>query len=106
MTDFGNMTFNTVTELFKEQQFQLETYRNEINRLNKIVESYDRDEEILVLRRSITDQDILIESCMNIAEGLYNGILQAEEQLAAENIGLRAIARDSIQRYKDLRGRK
>lgn len=106
MTDFGDMTFNDVAELFKEQQFQLETYRTEINRLTKIVESYDRDEEILVLRRALTDQDIQIEYLMDIADGLHNGLLLAEQQLAAENIGLRTLARDAIQRYKDMRSGK
>lgn len=100
------MSFTTVAELFKEQQFQLETYRNEINRLNKIVEGYDRDEEILVLRRALTDQDIQIESWMNVADGLYKGLLQTEDQMALENIGLRPVARDAIQRYRDLKGRK
>jgi len=106
MTDIGDMSFNEVAELFREQQFQNETYRNEINRLTRIVEGYDRDEEILTLRRTITDQDIQIESLMNIGEGLYNGLLLAQQQLADENIGLRALARDAIQQYKDARGRK
>lgn len=106
MTDIGDMSFNAVTELFKEQQFQIETYRTEINRLTRIVEGYDRDEEILTLRRTITDQDIQIESWMDIADGLNAGLAQAQEQLAAENIGLRALARDAIQEYKDARGRK
>lgn len=101
--NLADMTFTAVNELFKEQQFQLETYRNEINRLNKIVEGYDRDEEILVLRRAITDQDIQLENWMNVADGLNDGLMMAQQQLAAENIGLRPIARDAIQRYNDLK---
>lgn len=104
--NLADKTFTEVTELFSEQQFQIQTYLNEINRLNKIVEGFDRDEEILTLRRAITDQDIQIESWMNIADGLYNGIKQAEDQLNAENIGLRMLARAAIQQYRDLRNRK
>jgi acyl-CoA thioesterase len=104
--NLADMTFTAVTELFTEQQFHIETYRNEINRLTKIVEGYDRDEEILTLRRSITDQDTQLEAWMNVADGLYKGLKQTEEQLAQENIGLRAVARDAIQHYRDMSSRK
>lgn len=101
--NLADMSFTAVTELFTEQKFQNETYLNEINRLTKIVEAYDRDEEIQNLRGVITHLNIQIECWERVADGLNIGLVTAQNQLAEENIGLRAVARGAIKEYNDLK---
>lgn len=101
MTDPTTMTFNEIVELFKEYEFQIETYRNELNRLNIIVEGYDRDNEIIELKEIISKQHGEIGDWRNIAAGLADGLVATQEQLADLSVGIRPSARDALQKYND-----
>lgn len=101
MTDPTTMTFNEIVELFKEYEFQIETYRNELNRLNIIIEGYDRDNEIIELKEIISKQHGEIGDWRNIAAGLADGLGATQEQLADLSVGIRPSARDALQKYND-----
>jgi hypothetical protein len=101
MTDPTTMTFNEIVELFKEYEFQIETYRNELNRLNIIIEGYDWDNEIIELKEIISKQHGEIGDWRNIAAGLADGLVATQEQLADLSVGIRPSARDALQKYND-----
>ena len=101
MTDPTAMTFNEIVELFKEYEFQIETYRNELNRLNIIIEGYDWDTEIIELKEIISKQHGEIGDWRNIAAGLADGLVATQEQLADLAVGIRPSARDALQKYND-----
>ena len=101
MTDPTTMTFNEIVELFKEYEFQIETYRNELNRLNIIIEGYDWDNEIIELKEIISNQHGEIGDWRNIAAGLADGLVATQEQLADLSVGIRPSARDALQKYND-----
>lgn len=96
-----DLTFTELVELFKDYEFQLETYRNEINRLSHIVDGYDRDERVGELKDMIAKQHGELGEWRNIASGLADGLVATQEQLDDLGVGIRPSARDALQKYND-----
>jgi len=102
MKDVEDMTFNEITELHKEWGAEIRRLTALLTDAYKTIEGYNRDEEIADLTQTISYQRDLIGKWRDIAGALHNGLTVAQMQLSEENIGVRPLARDAIQAYRDM----
>lgn len=102
MKDIEDMTFNEITELHKEWGAEIRRLTTLLADAYKTIEGYNRDEEIMDLTQTIGYQRDLIAKWRDTAKALHDGLIVAQMQLSEENIGVRPLARDGIQAYRDM----
>jgi hypothetical protein len=102
MKDIEDMTFNELTELHKEWGAEIGRLTVLLTDAYKTIEGYSRDKEIADLTQTISHQRDLINQWRRTAGALHDGLILAQMQLSEENIGVRPLARDGIQAYRDM----
>lgn len=100
--DIGDMTFNEIVELHIDMGGEIDRLTTMLVEAHKTIEGYSRDEEIVDLTRTINYQRDLTAKWRDIARALHDGLIVAQMQLSEENIGVRPLARDAIQAYRDM----
>jgi hypothetical protein len=101
MSEIQDMTFNEIVELHKEMDAENTRLRTLLAEAVETIHKYNRDEDIMSLNQTISTYRNQVARWREIAEALHDGLILAQMQLAGENIGVRPLARDAIQAYRD-----